>query len=191
VEFRVRSYVLPVILTILLILILIVCVFINVPDPPAPEDTTYRPALEPVTLASITQVSAAPYTSTPTGTPTTLRLTATGTPSPIPIPTPTPTVPSFKVYIPLIMNSFPTRLPSVEVLVNGLRIREGPGLHFPVLYAVHKGELLVAQSKNMDFENDPWFLIKVRSDNTEEWISGDTRYVRYYNVERLSFRKAR
>lgn len=108
------------------------------------------------------------YTSTPTRTPTS---TPAKTPTPIRTPTPTP------------------RPPSIELLVDELTVRRGPGRVFPVLYVVHKGGFLIVQSKNLDFDKDPWFLIKVRQDGIEEWITGDPRYVTWYNIDSLSSRR--
>jgi len=65
----------------------------------------------------------------------------------------------------------------------------GPSQIFPILYAVHKGDFLIVQSKNLDFDGDPWFLIRVQPDGSEEWISGDTKYVKWYNTENLSHRR--
>jgi len=78
------------------------------------------------------------------------------------------------------------RPPSVELLVDELTVRWGPGQIFPALYVVYKGGSLIVQSKNLDFDQDPWFLIKVQQDGTEEWITGDRKYVKWYNVDNLS-----
>jgi len=57
-----------------------------------------------------------------------------------------------------------------------------------VLYVVHKGDVLIVQSKNLEFDSSPWFLIMVKPDGSEEWITGDTKYVKRYNVANLSYR---
>jgi len=59
-----------------------------------------------------------------------------------------------------------------------------------VLYVVHKGDILIVQSMNLEFDSSPWFLIKVKPDGSEEWITGDTKYVKRYNVASLSYRCA-
>jgi len=73
-------------------------------------------------------------------------------------------------------------------LADELNVRQGPGLSFPVLYVVHKGDVLIVQSKNLEFDSSPWFLIMVKPDGSEEWITGDTKYVKRYNVANLSYR---
>lgn len=73
-----------------------------------------------------------------------------------------------------------------------LNVRKGPGVeNYPVvLRQVHRGDILIVQSKNIDFDDNPWFLIRVLPDGTEEWISGDTGLVKWYNVEDLAYRTA-
>jgi hypothetical protein len=75
-------------------------------------------------------------------------------------------------------------------LADELNVRQGPGLSFPVLYVAHKGDVLIVQSKNLEFDNSPWFLIRIKPDGSEEWITGDTKYVKRYNVANLSYRRA-
>jgi len=173
---RVRRYLFPGVLTIVLILVLVVCMFINVQVQTTSESTAYRSATGTL-VVKLTQLSTPTVMKTPTNTPTpTDTLTPTNTPTPTLTPTPsiTPT---------------PTpRPPSIEILVDELRVRQGPSQSFPVLYVVHKGDFLIVQSKNMDFDESPWFLIRVQSNGHEEWITGDTKYVKWYNVDNLSSR---
>ena len=179
----IRKYALPLALTVLLILVLIGSLFVRVPVPstlePSPHsDAAHRTTSQPSVVLSATA-------STP------LVLHArTSPPAPTitsaPASTPTPTVtPTLKA------TPSPTlSLPRIEVIADELTVHRGPGQRFPILYTVRKGDILVVQSKNLGFDKNPWFLIRVRSDETEEWITGDIRYVTRYNVAHLSYRSS-
>lgn len=172
---------LPGTLTILLIVILAVFRGIDIPvlstrEPSVPTSNQSTPK---ASITSSTQTTMPSMTNTPTTNPTpTDRPTPTNTPTPTVIPTPsiTPT---------------PTpRPPSVEILADELTVHQGPGQHFPILYTVRKGDILIVQSRNISFDENPWFLIRIRSDEAEEWITGDIRYVRRYNFASLSYRSS-
>jgi hypothetical protein len=144
---------------------------------------------------ALVQVSKLAVTGTPTNTPTstpspTMTSTPTRTPSPTMTMTPTPTPRLFKAYAPLMLKQpTPTpRPPSIKVLANELNVRRGPGTQYKVLYTVHKGDILIVQSKNIEFRSSPWFLIEVRLDGVQEWITGSTKYVEHYNTDNLSYR---
>ena len=173
----IHRYLFPGALTIVLILVLVVCMCVNLQVQPTPEGTAYRSATEtlvvkPTQVGTPTATNTPTNTLTPTDTPTpTNTPTSTLTPTPSITPTPTP------------------RPPSIEILVNELRVRQGPSQSFPVLYVVHKGDFLIVQSKSIDFDKSPWFLIRVQPDGSEEWITGDIKYVKWYNVDNLSSRR--
>jgi hypothetical protein len=165
----IRRYLVPVALTLLLILVLVVCTLVNVPVQPAPEGTALVVKPAQVGTPTVTDTPTIIPTPTDTSTPTD---TATPTLTPTPSITPTPT----------------PRPPSIEILADEVAVRQGPSQSFPVLYVVHKGQFLIVQSKNIDFDRAPWFLIRVQPNGSEEWITGDTKYVGWYNVENLSCR---
>lgn len=126
--------------------------------------------LTPTPTPSATRTPTLTSTATPTDTPTQTN-TPTKTPVPTPSTTPTPT----------------PRPPSVEILADQVTIHAGPGQKFRKVGQARKGEILIVQSKNLNFEDDPWFLIRIK-DGQEEWITGNTRDVQRYNVANLSSR---
>jgi hypothetical protein len=184
----VRRYLFPVALTLLLILVLLAYIFVDVPtlEMYEHESVAYRWTME-ASVVRLTQVNTPVSTNMPRNIPT---LTNTPTNTPTPTDTPAPTdIPTPTVSPTPLMTPTPTpRPPSIEVVVDELTVHEGPGHHFPVLHTVHKGDILIVQSKNIGFEENPWFLIKIQPDGTEEWITGDARYVIRYNVANLSYR---
>jgi hypothetical protein len=194
----VQRYMFPGVLTIVLILVLLAIFLVNLEIQPTTENVAHKSTGEeheettqlvseqqpsdtttPKTTLSVKTVPV--YTRTSTQTPT---ITPTPTDAPTPTYTSTPTL----TPTPSITPTPTPRPPSIEILVNELEVRQGPGQHFPVLYTVRKGAILIVQSKNINFDDSPWFLIRIRPDGTEEWISGDEKLVKRHNVASLSYR---
>jgi hypothetical protein len=116
-----------------------------------------------LTATALTATAAAqPPTSTPV---------ATATPKPKPIrpvlPTPTPTAPTAR--------SAPSSVtgPVLEVLIDGVNLRSGPGREFPVIGSAKIGQQFII---NGQAENCAWLRIG-DGNGARGWITGSGNYV--------------
>jgi hypothetical protein len=158
----------------------------QIDNPSIAEESTSTDKLPDTNTAIISSPDSRPtLENTATAYPT---FTSTPTPSPSATPTPTLSPTPSATPTPSITPTSTPRPPSIEVIANELTIHAGPGQAFPALYKVTEGEILVVQSKNIEFDQDPWFLIKVKPDDSEEWVSGNPREVKQYNTATLSSR---
>ncbi len=201
----IRRWLFPAILTIaLLSLVISYLIFVDfeVPSVGTPYDEVQGSASEttvtqPDRVTKIVKADTSALRLEKTVQQTDIPMPSTPTDTPIPTDTPMPTVTptSTNTATPTITptsTNTPTptpRPPSIEVLANTLNVRRGPGRSYPVVREVEKGTIIIVQSRNLDFDKDPWFLIKINPNGEEEWITGDTRYVRWYNVANLSYRR--
>ena len=97
------------------------------------------------------------------------------TPTPTPTRTPTPTS---------------TPLPQIPIAIvrsEGLNIRAGPGIDYPILTAVARGTRLIVVRTNQD---ESWLAI-LMGDNDCAWVSGSPRYVtvEYIRPDDPTFRR--
>ena len=53
---------------------------------------------------------------------------------------------------------------SIQVVADELTVHSAADQKSDALYVVQKGEILTVKSKNVDFDEDPWYLIRVRGD---------------------------
>ncbi|HIC89525.1 MAG TPA: hypothetical protein EYP04_09005 [Anaerolineae bacterium] len=112
-------------------------------QPPASATTispTHTPSATPSPRPTATPTRVQPPTVTPTLLPT---ATPTATPSPVPVPT--------EAAAPAIEAT-----PSLEVIVNSLRVRAGPGTDFPVIGAARLGDTFAVVGVN---ETKNWWQI--------------------------------
>jgi uncharacterized protein YgiM (DUF1202 family) len=93
--------------------------------------------------------------------------------------TPTPASISTATAVQSIENSTATPIPEVTVgvvEVDLLNIREGPGINYPILGSLAKGEKFYILNEVVNSTNNKWFLIS-SSEDSFGWVIGDQTYV--------------
>ena len=91
-----------------------------------------------------------------------------------PTPAPTNTAPAVEI-----VSATLTPIPEVEVgmvEVDLLNIREGPGINYPILGSLARGEKFYILSEVVNSTNNKWLLISPTTDSFG-WVIGDQTYV--------------
>ena len=128
-------------------------------SPTAPPTAQPSASFDSPSGAIVAGSTATAAPATATNEPTT---TPTATPSPTPSPVPSPIGSE---------TSEPALGPVVQIVLNQVNLRRGPGLAYPLTGSVRAGDLLHVLAWNNDARN-PWYLVST-VDQRLGWISAE------------------